>query len=58
MNFNAEDVERGWKDCECGKRFVLEAGTDYPDECWTKCKKCFSWVVDPSKEVRNSSFIV
>ena len=58
MNFKIEDVDRGWKDCDCGKRFVLEAGADYPDECWEKCNKCHSWVVDLKKDVKSNLFVI
>lgn len=58
MNFSAEDVAIGYKNCDCGKRFVLEAGTDYPDECWEKCIKCHSWVVNLNKDVKSNLFVI
>jgi len=58
MNFKPEDLDRGYKDCECGKRFILEAGTDYPDECWVQCEKCFSFVIDLKKQVKKNDFVI
>ena len=49
MIFNSEDMARGYKDCECSRRFILEAGTDYPLAAWGKCVKCESFTVDMKK---------
>lgn len=46
MQFNMEDMERGYKHCPCGMRFVLTSGTDYPPQAWIKCQTCDSFVVD------------
>ncbi len=46
MMFSMEDLERGYKHCECNLRFVLTSGTDYPPESWVKCGVCDSFVVD------------
>ena len=59
MNFKEEDMDRGYKDCKCGRRFILDAGTDYPDNCWEQCQECHSWVINPKKEIKkNSSFVI
>jgi len=58
MNFDAQDVERGFKECSeygCKKVHICNAGTDYPDECWSQCAKCYCWVVDPTKEIKKTS---
>lgn len=49
MNFNEDDINQGFKDCDrdgCNHRHILEAGTDYPKEKWTMCKSCECWVVE------------
>lgn len=51
MVFDSNDIDRGWKDCDqpsCNNRHILQAGMDY--ECWEKCRKCDSWIVNIVKE--------
>ena len=46
MRFNHDDIKRGFKQCHCGLKHILESGTDYPDECWILCDECKCYVVD------------
>ena len=50
MRFNQDDIKRGFKQCHCGYKHILESGTDYPDECWILCDECKCYVVDDEKE--------
>ena len=47
MNFTQDDLDKGFKRCDdCNKLHILQAGTDYPNDAWVKCKECDCWVVD------------
>ena len=53
VTFTTQDIESGRKKCDemnCNYTYLLQAGFDYSDDCWTKCERCNNYVVEESKD--------